>query len=148
MVFQLTMSTPHTPPPPPPPPPASCLPALLGLAPHTTPLNVSALLSSAALSISLLVFLNAAQPFLLALLLVPSGEAGALTGRLILADQLAALGLALVWGAAADRVGIRVVVPTGYGLLAVGLGGYGLVRGRGQLLWFRLVFAVSGGSFE
>lgn len=123
--------------------PPSWLATHLGLASTVSPLNVAALLSSAALAISFLVFLNAAQPFLLDLLNLPSDQSGAVTGRLILFDQLASLSLALLWGAAADRVGIRVVIPLGYGLVGLGLAAYASATSVGQLLPFRLIFAVS-----
>ena len=140
--FQLHMSTPSAVGV----PRSGRLGAHLGLAPHISYLNVWSLLSSATVCLSLLVFLNAAQPFLLDLLHVPSDRSGALTGRLILFDQLCALTAALVWGALADRLGIRVVIPAGYLLVATGLGTYALASRAGQLVWFRLVFAVSGSS--
>lgn len=124
-------------------PPSSVLSPLLGLAPHISTLNALSLVSSATISISLLVFLNAAQPFLLTILHVPSDQAGALTGRLISYDQVCALGLALVWGAVADRVGVRFVVPVGYALVGAGLGGYAGARGVGLVIAWRILFAVS-----
>lgn len=123
--------------------PQSSLSLALGLSPAVSTLNIVSLLTHSLLMISFLVYLNAAQPFLLDLLHLPPEESGSWTGTLILVDQLAALGCALVWGAVADRRGVRVVIPVGYVLVAAGLGAYGGAGSVRQLLPFRMLFAVS-----
>lgn len=117
----------------------------LGLGPTVRPLNVVALLSSALLSISFLVFLNSIQPFYLSTVLgVPSDILGTVTGNLILADELCALVLVFVWGAVSDRVTVRWVAVLGHLFVAAGLGSYTVSRRvYPDVLGSRLVFSVS-----
>ncbi|KAK4047462.1 hypothetical protein OIV83_005374 [Microbotryomycetes sp. JL201] len=94
----------------------------LGVSPQTRLLGCTALLSTAVLSISFLVFLNSAQPFVLDQLGVDKHERGHVTGQLILADELVALAGYLVWGYCADSIlGVRKVASLGYAIVALAL---------------------------
>ncbi|KAK4692870.1 hypothetical protein P7C70_g9042, partial [Phenoliferia sp. Uapishka_3] len=129
-------------------PPQSRLTHSLGLGPTVRPLNVFALASSTLLSISFLVFLNGIQPFYLSgVLKVPSNLLGNITGNLILADELLALGLVFVWGAVADRITFRWVAVVGHVFVALGFGLYTVSRRvYPEVLGSRLVFSVGASA--
>lgn len=81
-----------------------------GIAPNITALNAFGLSTSAFLSISFLVFLNAAQSFVLTELLgIPASMVGEKTGSLLLADELLSLFVVLLWGVLCDLHGIQYV---------------------------------------
>lgn len=114
----------------------------LGLSESTTSLNAVGLLSSALSTITSLVFLNASQPFLLDYLDVKKGR-GSVTGTLLLADELVALIVYFIAGAAADRLGIKSVAVAGHVLVAVALVLYVSVKSVfPALLLSRMLFAV------
>jgi len=116
----------------------------LGLAPHIRPLQVIASLSTATFSISFLVFISAATPFVLSSLLhVPQRKLGDITGSLILADELTALALYLPIGVLSDRIGVRWVAGTGYAVVAVALVIYVQAVRVWELVLARILFAVS-----
>ncbi|GAA5926601.1 uncharacterized protein JCM15063_000319 [Sporobolomyces koalae] len=119
----------------------------LGLAPHVLPVHLSASLSTAAFSISFLVFISAATPFVLSSILnVPTRKTGDLTGILILADELTALAVYLPVGAVCDRIGIRVVAATGYAIVSAALVLYVQANTVWQLVLVRILFASGAGS--
>lgn len=130
--------------------------AKLGLAPSVTLLNAFSLLSSALLSVSFLVFLNAITPFVLSTLFeVKAKKIGGIIGSLILADELWSLVLVFAWGSLIDVGGVRLVNVSGHLIVAVAFVLYSnagspapvLLFGVPFLLLFsRLVFAVSSFS--
>ncbi|SCZ89896.1 BZ3500_MvSof-1268-A1-R1_Chr1-3g01646 [Microbotryum saponariae] len=122
---------------------SSRLTAYLGLDRSVRPINAVALASSTLLSITLLVFLNASQPFLLDLLDVPN--AGRMTGQLVLADELVALGCYSVWGFISDRIGVRWVAVAGHALCGVALVAYVNVP-LSVLIIARMLFAVGASA--
>lgn len=71
-------------------------------------LHTAAFLLTSCLGISLLVFLNAAQAFVLTQILgVDPSRAGKISGSLVFAEELAVLPCVLVWGRIADYRGSR-----------------------------------------
>ncbi|GAA5901296.1 uncharacterized protein JCM6883_000168 [Sporobolomyces salmoneus] len=119
----------------------------LGLATHVRPLQVFAALSTAAFSISLLVFISAATPFLLTSLLdVPANRTGDITGTLILADELTALGLYLPVGGLCDRFGVKYVASGGYLVVSIALVFYVQCRKVWELVLVRILFAAGAAS--
>lgn len=123
---------------------ARSLSVYLGLAPDVRPLQVFVSLSSAAVSISLLVFISASTPFVLSSLLdVPAGRTGDITGSLILADELTALALYLPVGGLCDRYGVKYVASGGYVITAVALVLYVQCASVWELILVRILFAVS-----
>ncbi|SCV68161.1 BQ2448_282 [Microbotryum intermedium] len=124
---------------------ASRLTAYLGLDDSVRPINALALASSTLLSIALLVFLNASQPFLLDLLGVPKARLGRVTGQLVLADELVALGCYSVWGFVSDRIGVRWVAVAGHALCGVSLLAYANVH-LSWLILARMLFAVGASA--
>ncbi|EPQ32250.1 uncharacterized protein PFL1_00447 [Pseudozyma flocculosa PF-1] len=126
----------------------------LGLDARITKLNLAAFLAHCSSSILFLVFLNAAQPFVIQQLgqachrddaPADSRKVGALSGTLIFSDELLSTFLAPLWGAVADLFGFHRVVPIAYVFVAIGL----LVFTAPSQPWpglllARLVFAVGG----
>ncbi|GAA6038812.1 hypothetical protein JCM8097_002907 [Rhodosporidiobolus ruineniae] len=129
------------------PPRPTRLHRLLALPPSVPLSSLVALLSHSLLSISFLVFINSASPFLLTSLLgIPSSHTGTLTARLLLADELTALAAYLLIGAVTDSHGVRPVAVAGHLVAAGGLVAYTSVRSVGALLAARVVFAVGAGT--
>ncbi|GAA6060574.1 hypothetical protein JCM10212_006809 [Sporobolomyces blumeae] len=119
----------------------------LGLAPHIRPVHVVASLTSTALSISFLVWISAATPFVLSSLVkVPPSTTGAVVGRLIVADEVTALVLYLPYGAMADRWGVKPVAFVGHSLCAVALFLYPQATRVWHLVLSRVVFAAGAGA--
>lgn len=120
----------------------------LGLDPTVSTLNASSLLSSSLLSITFLVSINALQPFLLDQLGVAQRKQGTVTGQLLLADEVTALGLYALWGWAVDAgAGVRGVAVAGHAIVAVALWLYPRVCSVWPwLLLARIIFAVSFGA--
>ncbi|GAA5914006.1 hypothetical protein JCM5296_001538 [Sporobolomyces johnsonii] len=126
---------------------SSSLASWLGLAPWARPLHVVSLLSTCCLSISLLVFVSAASSFVLSTLQhVPAADVGDAMGRLILADELSALGMYFPAGAVADRWGVRWVAVAGYVVVAVALVLYVQARNVWELVAVRVLFASGAGA--
>ncbi|GAA5865584.1 hypothetical protein JCM1840_001450 [Sporobolomyces johnsonii] len=122
---------------------SSSLASWLGLAPWARPLHIVSLLSTCCLSISLLVFVSAASSFVLSTLQhVPAADVGDAMGRLILADELSALGMYFPAGAVADRWGVRWVAVAGYVVVAIALVLYVQARNVWELVAVRVLFAV------
>lgn len=115
-----------------------------GLAPHVRTRQVVASLSTAAFSISFLVFIAAATPFVLSELLnVPSGRTGDITGSLIVADELTSLALYLPIGGMCDQRGVGIVAASGYMIVTIALVLYVQCTAVWELVLVRMLFAVS-----
>lgn len=130
----------------------------LGIQSEVTKLNLAALLLHFSSSILFLVLLNSLQPLYIAQLdaqqratvpdrTPPELRIGALTGRLIFADEVASIVLVLLWGALADRCSIGLVATLGYCFVSLGIMAYALAsKPWPHLLWARLLFAVGGSA--
>ena len=115
----------------------------LGLSPRIRYLAVAALLSNALLVVCWLVLINAGSPFILSSLLqVPADRTGAITGRLLLADELTALALYLPAGALGDKVGVKWISGLGHVLVATAFVAYVRAESVGELVAARVLFAV------
>ncbi|GAA5998949.1 uncharacterized protein JCM10292_005816 [Rhodotorula paludigena] len=126
---------------------SSRLSAWLGLSPGVSVAVLCAVLSNALLSVSYLVLVNAASPFVLsALVAVPAHEQGRATGTLLLADELTALALYLPAGALADERGVKAVAVAGHAVVATALVAYVQARTEAQLVAARVLFAIGGSS--
>ncbi|BGP20117.1 hypothetical protein JCM10213v2_008252 [Rhodosporidiobolus nylandii] len=125
----------------------SAIHRVLCLSSSTPTSSLVALLSHSALSISYLVFINAASPFVLSTLLsVPPDRTGALTGRLLLADEMTAMAVYLPAGAAADKWGVKRAALAGHVVAAGALVAYVNQSTVGGLIAARAVFAVGAGT--
>ncbi|GAA6050854.1 hypothetical protein JCM3770_005740 [Rhodotorula araucariae] len=119
----------------------------LGLSPQARLGTIAALLSNALLVVCWLVLINSASPFVLSSLIhVPADHTGAITGRLLLADELTALSLYLPAGAVGGAVGTKWVAAAGHALVAAAFVAYVSARNVGELIAARVLFAIGGGS--
>jgi len=121
------------------------MPALawLGLSPDTRPSALVALISNSTLVVCWLVLINAVSPFVLSSLLhVPAARAGAITGRLLAADELTALALYLPAGALGDWLGVKWVAAFGHVVVGCAFVAYASARSVGELVAARVLFAV------
>ena len=77
-------------------------------------------LFAALLSISLFVFLNASQAFVLGeLLSVPKEELGNVSGSLAFYDELLSIFMVLIWGVISDSAGRKFVYSIGFLIMAL-----------------------------
>lgn len=128
----------------------------LGLDAGVTRLQFGTLLTHFSASVLFLVFLNSVQPLYISQLARPAHKSdpeqieirlGLLTGQLAFADELTSVFMVLLWGALADRIGIRIVACVGYCFVAAGLTCYALAtKPWPHLLWCRLMFAIGGSA--
>ncbi|MCE7903454.1 MAG: MFS transporter [Gammaproteobacteria bacterium PRO9] len=94
-------------------------------------------------TIGLAAFISFLQPYLLnEVLHVPVAEQGRLTGGLGFLQEIIVIALASFVGAWSDRVGRRRVYCLGLLLTAAGLFIYPLATSTGELIAFRVVFAL------
>ena len=115
--------------------------------PGLTGKNVAAVLFGSFSTIALIVFMSMMQPYILnAILHVPAGEQGFLTGRLHLLQEIITIGLVGFMGAWSDRVGRRRVYVLGLTFLGLGYLIYPLATNELQLTLYRCVFAVGAAA--
>jgi MFS family permease len=109
--------------------------------------NAVTLLFSGFLVAVVLPYINFAQPYLLTEhLSVPTGQQGALSGDLAFYTELVIIGLAGLFGALADRAGLRIVFAGGMLVVGIGLALYPLATATGELVGARLVYAVGAAA--
>ncbi|KAL9048820.1 MAG: hypothetical protein Q9162_007533 [Coniocarpon cinnabarinum] len=113
-----------------------------------TPFQVSTYLLGVALfSIAFLVFLNSSISFVITDLLYVRHGVGNAVGTLGFADELLALLACPVWGLLSDRIGVRAVTVTGYGIIGLSLCVFVSARNiYPQLLLARLFFSLGGAA--
>jgi len=115
--------------------------------PGLTGKNVAAVLFGSFTTIALIVFMSLMQPYILnAILHVPAGEQGFLTGRLHLLQEIVTISLVGFMGAWSDRVGRRRVYVLGLTFLGLGYLVYPLATNEIQLMLYRCVFAVGAAA--
>lgn len=113
------------------------------LMPGVLPSHVSAYLWAAFVSIGVFTYATALQPYLLEVNIgVPQGERGRVTGDLQFWQEIVTLLLFGVFGAWSDRVGRRTVYIFGFLVTALAYAAFPFADDTGQLLIYRLVFAV------
>ncbi|RAH45555.1 putative MFS transporter [Aspergillus brunneoviolaceus CBS 621.78] len=98
-------------------------------------------------SIAFLVFLNSSVSFVVTELLGLDAGEGDAVGTLGFADELLALIACPLWGVLSDRIGVRNVCVTGYGIIAIAL--LVFVQAKNvypQLLLGRLLFSLGGAA--
>lgn len=85
-------------------------------------LQIIAFLTTSGLGISFLVFLNAAQPFVLRQIInIPNHNLARVSSTLIFCDELMALVMVLLWGRIADRLSPRTVTAAANLIVALAL---------------------------
>jgi len=109
--------------------------------------NVAAVLFGSFSTIAMIVFMGMMQPYILnAVLHVPEGEQGFLTGQLHLLQEFITIGLVGFMGAWSDRVGRRRVYVLGLTFLGLGYLVYPLATNELELSLYRCVFAVGAAA--
>ena len=84
--------------------------------------QIVAFLATSGLGISFLVFLNAAQPFVLRQIInLPNEKLARVSSTLIFCDELLALLVVLLWGRIADRLSPRTVTAAANLVVALAL---------------------------
>lgn len=93
--------------------------------------------------VTLVTFLNFAQPYLLREILhVPNDQMGTVTGYLSFLHEITALVLMGMIGAYSDRAGRRILIVTGFLIFALGFYLFPLANDLPQLFAYRFVCAV------
>lgn len=113
------------------------------LQPQVAPRNAWVALYASFISIGILNFLAFAQPFvLLEVLGLPQARVGRFTGSLATGIELLAMGLSLVAGVLADRVGRRLMYVVGIGLVGAGFAGIVFVQGFADYVLYRVLIGI------
>jgi len=100
------------------------------------------LLFGAVCTLCLVTFVTFAQPYLFAILGIPQGEQGVLSGVLISVQEGTQILIAGLIGALSDRTGRRVVYVTGLVLMSLSFIIYPLAGSSTELIAYRIVLAV------
>jgi MFS family permease len=109
--------------------------------------NVAAVLFGSFSTIALIVFMSLMQPYILnAVLHIPKGEQGFLTGQLHLLQEIVTISLVGFMGAWSDRVGRRRVYVLGLSFLGLGYLVYPLATNELELTLYRCVFAIGAAA--
>lgn len=109
--------------------------------------HVVAYLWAAFVSIGVFTYLTALQPYLLEVNLgVPAERRGVVSGDLQFWQEVVTLLMVGFFGAWSDRVGRRIVYVTGFALAALAYAAYPFADDMGQLLIYRIIFAVAVAS--
>jgi MFS family permease len=113
------------------------------LAPGVTRGHAASYLWAAFVSIGMFTYITALQPFLLRVNIgVPADQTGTVSGNLQFWQEVVGLLVIGMIGAWSDRVGRRIVYVFGFLVTAVAYAAYPFADDPGQLLIYRLIFAV------
>lgn len=112
-----------------------------------SPLNVLTLFYASFFGIALMSYMNAGQPLIFgAILGVAESEFGRLAGTLTFYHEIVVMVCIAPIGALSDKIGRRPLYMTAFLLLGIGHFLYPLAESEGQLLLYRMVFAVGTAS--
>ena len=100
------------------------------------------------LTISIFVFLNSTQGFVLKdVLKVPTSELGNTSGNLVFYDQLASLLVIAGWGTLSDLIGKYLVFGMGFTIMALALGLFTFAASvYPELLLYRILYSIGGAA--
>jgi MFS family permease len=113
------------------------------LMPGVTRGHTLSYLWAAFVSIGIFTYATALQPYLLEVNIgVPAAERGAVSGNLQFWQEVVALVMVGFFGAWSDRVGRRTVYVVGFLIAALAYAAYPFANDLGQLMIYRLIFAV------
>ncbi len=105
--------------------------------------NLVSIYLSAMLFITVAVFLSQAQAFLLIETIgVPEDERGGVSGYINFWGEIVIIATVGMWGALSDRVGRRFVMFAGFVIVAASFWIYPKATSVGELLSYRLIYAV------
>jgi MFS family permease len=115
----------------------------IALTPGITRLNASALMFASFITIGFMIFINIGNTYVLNTNLgIPRAEQGAVTGILLIVNEIALLFLMPLAGIVSDRVGRRSVMIFGLLTMALGYVLYPLASSIGELIVYRAIFAA------
>ncbi len=113
------------------------------LAPGVSARHTACYLWAAFVSIGIFTYITTLQPYILSVNLnVPAGNRGVISGDLQFWQEIVALLLVGVIGAWSDRSGRRVVYCFGFLVAGLAYAAYPFADDPGQLLLYRLIFAI------
>lgn len=113
------------------------------LMPGVTRGHTLSYLWAAFVSIGVFTYATSLQPYLLEVNIgVPAAERGAVSGNLQFWQEVVALVMVGFFGAWSDRVGRRLVYVVGFLIAALAYAAYPFADDLGQLMIYRLIFAV------
>jgi MFS family permease len=113
------------------------------LMPGVTRGHTLSYLWAAFVSIGIFTYATSLQPYLLEVNIgVPPAERGAVSGNLQFWQEVVALVMVGFFGAWSDRVGRRLVYVVGFLIAALAYAAYPFANDLGQLMIYRLIFAV------
>jgi MFS family permease len=116
----------------------------IALAPGVTVRHTLCYLWAAFVSIMLFTYITTLQPYVLRVNLgIPQGDTGKVGGDLQFWQEILALLVIGLAGAWSDRVGRRIVYVVGFLFAALAYSAYPFANDYGQLLIYRLIFAVA-----
>jgi MFS family permease len=116
----------------------------VALAPGVTARHTLCYLWAAFVSILLFTYITTLQPYVLRVNLgVPQGDTGKVAGDLQFWQEMLALLVIGLAGAWSDRFGRRIVYIVGFLVAALAYAAYPFANDYGQLLIYRLIFAVA-----
>ena len=111
--------------------------------PGYTGTNVASVNLFAFVTIAAITFMGFAQPYVLTeILQIPEERQGTFTGNLAAAAEVFGMLFVGFFGAWSDRVGRRPVLLIGFALIALSYFLYPLAGSEGELVAYRLIFAV------
>jgi len=104
--------------------------------------NAVTILLASFWTIGFVTFLNFMNPYIFALLGIPTEEQGSLAGLLVSLQEITQLAICGFIGAWSDRVGRRPIYVTAMIMLAVGFTIYPMAASESQLIGLRILYAV------
>ena len=116
------------------------------LQPGLSRMNGWTLVIACLTGIPFLVVINTIQPFILAMLDIPTEQQGSISGYVAVLHELIIIALVGPAGALADRIGRRKVLTVGYLLAGVGLMIYPWATSVTGLILIRCIYAVGAAA--
>lgn len=104
--------------------------------------NALTILFASFWTIGFVTFLNFMNPYVFALLGIPTEEQGSLAGLLVSLQEITQLAICGFIGAWSDRIGRRPIYVTAMLMLAVGFTVYPMASSESQLIGLRILYAV------
>ena len=121
---------------------------IIKLSSGTSAVNFIAYLLACLFTISIFVFFNSMQTFVLSLILqVPNTRLASTGGSLVFFDQLLSILLLGSWGIVSDKMGRRVIFSLGFIIMGISMMGFSFARTvYPELLLWRLLFAIGAAA--
>jgi len=117
------------------------------LQPGVSRLNATTFLIAAFMSIGIITFTSAMQPYLLTEnLRIPASEQGAATGLLVFVFEATVMLFVVLYGALADKIGRRPIFALGFLWVSVAIVMFPLAETLTQLALCRMFFAVGSAA--